>query len=406
MYAHLKDTIKKRAKEQCATLIEIRRHLHRYPELSFQEFNTAKFIAKTLKALNIEIQEGLANTGLMALVRGKNPDKATVALRADIDALPIQEANRIPYKSKNDGVMHACGHDVHTASLIGAATLLNGLKEEFEGTIKFIFQPAEEKNPGGAIAMIREGVLEHPKPMSIMGQHVDPSLPVGQVGFVKGTMLGSADELYITIQGKSGHAASPQRAIDPILIAAHVIVALQQLISRNCHPVVPSVLSLCHIKGGETTNVIPEMVHISGTFRTTDETWRRQAHQKMASLVAKMAQAMGGKGKLVINQGYPCLNNDPALTQRNIEAAKAFLGTNQVVDDIGLRMWAEDFAYYAQKIPGCFYYLGVQNNALGINAHVHTPLFDVDEAALELGSGLMAWLAIQELGIQNVTLHA
>ena len=398
MYDRLRDTIKNKAKAQHAALVDIRRHLHMHPELSFQEFNTARFIAKTLKELNIACQEGIANTGVVALIKGKNPEKATVALRADIDALPIHETNEVPYKSKNKGVMHACGHDVHTASLIGVAKLLDGLKEEFEGTIKLIFQPAEEKNPGGAITMIREGVLEYPKPASIMGQHVDPRLPVGKVGFIKGTMLASADELHITIKGRGGHAASPELAVDPILIAAHMIVALQQLVSRNCNPIVPSVLSLCQINAGTTTNVIPEAVQIAGTLRTVDEQWRREAHQKITDLVVGMAQAMGGRGELVINHGYPCLNNDPALTQRTIEAARAFLGAAQVVD-VELCMGAEDFAYYAQQVPGCFYYLGVQNSAQGITSYVHTSTFDIDEAALELGPGLMAWLAIKELGV-------
>lgn len=402
MYDHLKDTIKKIAKAQHADLVDIRRHLHMYPELSFQEFNTAKFIAKTLRERNIVCQEGIANTGLVALIKGKNPDKATVALRADIDALPIHEANEVPYKSKHAGVMHACGHDVHTSSLIGVAKLLDGLKEEFEGTIKLIFQPAEEKNPGGAIAMIQEGVLEHPKPSSIMGQHVDPRIPVGKVGFIKGTMLASADELYITVKGKGGHAASPELAVDPILIAAHMIVALQQLVSRNCNPIVPSVLSLCQINAGTTTNVIPEAVRIAGTFRTVDEQWRGEAHQKMTDLACGIAKAMGGHCELVINKGYPCLKNDPALTQRTIEAARAFLGATQVVE-VELCMGAEDFAYYAEQIPGCFYYLGVQNSAQSITSYVHTPTFNVDEAALALGPGLMAWLALQELGVQLLT---
>jgi amidohydrolase len=399
MYAHLKDTIKKLAKEQHAYLVDIRRHLHMHPELSFQEFNTAKFIAKNLEALNIVYQEGIANTGLVALIKGKNPDKATVALRADIDALPIHEANEVPYKSKYDGVMHACGHDVHTASLIGVAKLLNGLKEEFEGTIKLIFQPAEEKNPGGAITMIREGVLEHPKPASIMGQHVDTRIPVGKVGFIKGVMLASSDELYITVKGQGGHAASPDLAVDPILIAAHIIVALQQLVSRNCNPIVPSVLSLCQINAGTTTNVIPAAVQIAGTFRTVDERWRGEAHQKMTDLACGMAKAMGGHCELVINRGYPCLNNDAALTQRTMEAARAFLGEAQVME-AALCMGAEDFAYYAQQIPGCFYYLGVRNDAQDITSYVHTPTFDIDEEALVLGPGLMAWLALQELETQ------
>jgi len=400
MYDHLKQAIKKMARAQHTTLVGIRRHLHMHPELSFQEFKTAKFIAKTLREMNIELQEGVANTGLVALIKGKNPEKATVALRADMDALPIHEANEVPYKSKNPGVMHACGHDVHTSSLIGVAKLLKSLKEEFEGTVKLIFQPAEEKNPGGAMAMIQAGVLEQPKPMSIMGQHVDPSIPVGKVGFVKGTMLGSADELYITVQGKGGHASSPHHAVDPILIAAHIIVALQQLVSRNGNPMVPSVLSLCQINAGTTTNLIPETVQIAGTFRTIDEQWRSKAHQQMNDMACGIAKAMGGHCSFVIDQGYPCLNNDGALTQRSREAASAFLGAEQVVD-VALRMWAEDFAYYVQRIPGCFYYLGVQSDARGAQSQLHTPTFDVDEAALALGPGLMAWLAIHELGVQT-----
>lgn len=370
-----------------------------YPELSFQEFGTAQFIVQTLKEFNIEVQERIAHTGVVALIKGKNPEKAVVALRADMDALPIQETNDVPYKSKKDNVMHACGHDVHTASLIGVAKLLYNLKDVFEGTVKLIFQPAEEKNPGGALAMIQAGVLEQPRPSCIMGQHVNPSLPVGKVGFIKGTMLGSADELYITVKGKGGHAASPQHAVDPIVIAAHLIVALQQLVTRNGNPIVPSVLSICQIHGGETTNVIPDSVQMTGTFRTTDEHWRLQAHQKMSDLVRGVAQAMGGIGELVINKGYPCLHNAPNLTQSAMDAACAFLGPEHVLE-VDLAMIAEDFAYYAQQIPGCFYYLGVQHQDTDSVRHLHTPTFDVDEAALAVGPGLMAWLALHALKVQ------
>jgi amidohydrolase len=276
------------------------------------------------------------------------------------------------------------------------AKLLDGLKEEFEGTIKLIFQPAEEKNPGGALSMIKEGVLENPKPASIIGQHVSPKIPVGMVGFRQRTILSSADELYFTIKGRGGHAASPHCAVDPILIAAHIIVALQQLVSRKCNPTTPSVLSLCQIAAGEATNIIPEEVKISGTFRTIDEAWRNEAHQQMTDLVRGMARAMGGDCALEINRGYPCLNNDPELTQRTAEAAREFLGAEQVMD-LELSMGAEDFAYYAQQLPGCFYYIGVQNNERGINAGLHTPTFNIDETALAMGPGLMAWLALQEL---------
>ncbi|MEM9417187.1 MAG: M20 family metallopeptidase [Bacteroidota bacterium] len=400
MYDHLKATIQAQAQAQHDALIAIRRHLHQHPELSFQEFETAKFIAQQLQDLPIELQEGIANTGLVALIKGKNPDKATVALRADIDALPILEANDIPYKSQNKGVMHACGHDVHTTSLIGVAKLLAGLKDEFEGTIKLLFQPGEEKNPGGALSMIKEGALQNPPPVSILGQHVDPIIPVGQVAFVAGTMLASADELYITVRGKGGHAAYPHNVVDPIFIAAHIIVALQQIVSRNAKPITPSVLSLCKISSGTTTNIIPETAQIVGTFRTVDEEWRAQAHQKMTDIACGIAQAMGGTCDFDINKGYPCLNNDPALTQRTMEAAQAYLGKEQVVKR-ELSMGAEDFAYYAQQLPGCFYYLGVRNDALGINSHVHTPTFNIDENALAIGPGLMTWLALQELALHT-----
>ena len=398
MYDHLKTVIQERARAQHDTLVAIRRHLHQHPELSFQEFETAQFIAQNLRDLDLELQEGVANTGLIALIKGKNPDKATVALRADIDALPILEANEVPYKSRNEGVMHACGHDVHTTSLIGVARILAGLREEFEGTVRLLFQPGEEKNPGGALAMIQEGALVNPRPASILGQHVNPGIPVGQVAFVKDTMLASADELYITIKGQGGHAAAPHRAVDPILIAAHLIVALQQIVSRNSDPTSPAVLSLCHIKAGETTNVIPDTAHIKGTFRATDEQWRARAHEQMTHLANQMAQAMGGTCDFLINKGYPCLHNDAALTERTIAAAQAFLGPEQVLVK-ELMMWAEDFAYYAQQLPGCFYYLGVQNEARGINSSIHTPTFDVDENALITGPGLMAWLALQELAL-------
>lgn len=399
MYDHLKRIIQERAQAQFESLVAIRRHLHQYPELSFQEFETAKFIAQTLQNLDIELHTGIANTGLIALIKGKNPEKATVALRADIDALPILEANEVSYKSRNEGVMHACGHDVHTTSLIGVARLLAGLKEEFEGTVKLIFQPGEEKNPGGALSMIQQGALESPKPASILGQHVDPNTAVGKVAFVKGTMLASADELHITIQGKGGHAASPHMAVDPILIAAHIIIGLQQIVSRSNNPISPAVLSLCHIKAGETTNVIPDTAHLKGTFRATDEQWRAQAHQQMKDLACGIAQAMGGTCDFFINKGYPCLDNELALTERSIEAAKAFLGPEQVLVK-ELRMWAEDFSYYAQQLPGCFYYLGIQNEARGITSQIHTPTFNIDEEALIIGPSLMTWLALQELALR------
>lgn len=394
----LKEKIKTLAKSKSEEIIAIRRHLHAHPELSFHEFNTAKFIAKTLRSENIAVQEGIAKTGLLAIIQGKNPTKRAVALRADIDALPIQEANEVAYKSTVEGVMHACGHDVHTASLIGTASILNTLKDRFEGTIKLIFQPAEEKAPGGALSMIQEGVLENPKPASILGQHVYVNTPIGKVGFVEGVSTASADDLYLTVEGKGGHAAMPERNIDPVVIAAHIIIALQQIVSRNCNPLIPSVLSFGKVVADGVTNIIPNKVNIEGTFRTIDEEWRKEAHQKIIHMAQGMAEAMGGSCECIIEKGYPPLEQDPALTQRAKEGAKEFIGKDNVVD-LERLMGAEDFSYYAKKTAGCFYLLGVGNEAQGITSNVHTPTFDIDEGALTIGIGLMAWLALKELHV-------
>lgn len=373
-----------------------RRHLHSNPELSFEEFNTAKFVAEKLRMYNIQVQEGVAETGVVGLIEGRNPAKKTIALRADMDALPILEANDVPYKSKNAGVMHACGHDVHTSSLLGCSRILSELRDEFEGTVKLIFQPGEEKIPGGASLMIKENVLENPHPANILGQHVMPSIPAGKVGFREGMYMASADEIYVTVKGKGGHAAMPDKNIDPILIASHIIIALQQIVSRNADPKTPTVLSFGKISGNGATNVIPEEVKIEGTFRTLNEVWRKEAHKKMKKMAEAIADGMGGTCEFTILNGYPFLRNAPELTGRMKGAAVEFLGPDNVLD-LDLWMASEDFAYYSQVIDSCFYRLGVRNEAKGITSGVHTPTFDIDEAALETGAGLMAWLAIKEL---------
>lgn len=391
-----------RIKELAAKLhdevVKDRRHLHANPELSFEEYNTCKYVADILKTAGIETQENVAGTGVVGIIRGKNPDKKVLALRADMDALPIKEANNVPYKSKNEGVMHACGHDVHTSSLLGTARILNSIKDHFEGTVKLIFQPGEEKIPGGASLMIKEGVLENPKPAYILGQHVMPSIPVGKVGFREGMYMASADEIYITVKGKGGHGAMPEKNIDPVLIASHLIVALQQIISRNCDPKTPSVLSFGKVIANGATNVIPDEVYIEGTFRTLDEKWRKDAHVKMKKLGESLAEGMGGSCDFKILNGYPFLKNDPALTSRMKKFAVDFLGQDNVVD-LDLWMAAEDFAYYTHKVDACFYRLGVRNEERGIISGVHTPTFDIDESALQTGSGLMAWLTVQELKV-------
>ncbi|MEQ9285802.1 MAG: M20 family metallopeptidase [Cyclobacteriaceae bacterium] len=379
---------------------ENRRHLHANPELSFEEHKTSAYIQSKLSDWDIPFQAGIADTGIVAIVKGKNPDKKTLALRGDMDALPITEENDKPYKSKNEGVMHACGHDVHTSSLLSTARILHQLKDEFEGTIKFIFQPGEEKLPGGASLMIKEGVLQNPAPSGIFGQHVMPLIPVGKVGFRKGMYMASADEIYMTVKGKGGHAALPEQNIDPVLITSHIIVALQQIVSRVASPKIPSVLSFGNVVAKGATNVIPDKVEVQGTFRTLDEPWRAKAHDKMKKLAEGLAESMGGSCEFDIRKGYPFLKNDTQLTERAIEAAKDYLGEDNVVE-LDIWMGAEDFSYYSQEVGACFYRLGTRNEAKKIVSGVHTPTFDIDENALSFSPGLMAWLALHELQAQQ-----
>lgn len=378
------------------SVIAFRRHLHAHPELSYQEYNTASYVASTLRSFGIEPKEGIAATGVLAEVKGKNPARKTIALRADMDALPIVEANEVSYKSQNPGVMHACGHDVHTASLLGTAKILNELKDQFEGTIRFLFQPGEEKNPGGASYMIRDGALKNPQPSSIIGQHVFPLLPVGKIGFREGMYMASCDEIYLKVIGKGGHGAAPELAIDPVVIASHLIIALQQIISRNASPKQPTVLTFGKIEGGSATNIIPNEVNIAGTFRAMNETWREEALIKIKSMAEQVAAGMGGRCEVTISRGYPYLENNPEVTRRIKKAAAAYVGQENVVD-IDITLGAEDFAYYSQIIPASFYRLGTRNDSKGITSYVHTPTFDIDEDALKIGPGLMAWMAIKEL---------
>lgn len=392
----LKNKIKDIAKEIKEEAIANRRHLHQHPELSFEEFETAAYVETQLRAIGIEKIEKKATTGLVALIEGNNPGHKTIALRADMDALPITEENDVPYKSKKPGIMHACGHDVHTSSLLGTARILHRLKDEFEGTVKLIFQPGEEKAPGGASFMIKDKCLENPKPAAILGQHVMPHIPAGKVGFRPGMYMASADEIYITVKGKGGHGAMPETLIDPVLIASHLIVALQQVVSRNASPKIPSVLSFGKVIANGATNVIPNEVHIEGTFRTLDEAWRKRAKELIHQIATGIAEGMGGKAEVNILHGYPFLKNDPELTERSMKAAKAYLGEENVLD-LDLWMAAEDFSYYTQEMAGCFYRLGTRNEAKGIISGVHTPTFDVEEDVLEVSTGLMAWLALEEL---------
>ncbi len=383
------EKIKKLAKEYSAEFIEVRHHIHANPELSYQEFETSKFIQKKLTEFGIPY-EVKATTGVVGLIKGKDPDSRVFAIRADIDALPILEENDVPYKSTKKGIMHACGHDVHTSCLLGAAKILNELKNEWQGTVKLLFQPGEEKNPGGASYMIKDGVLENPKPSGIIAMHVHTGMPVGKTSFRSGKVMASADELYFTVKGKGGHAASPHLCVDPILIASHLIIALQQVISRNSNPFNPSVLSITSLQGGATTNVIPNEVKLMGTFRAMDEKWRAEAHQHIERISKELVHSMGGEIDIHIDKGYPAVINNDKLNETVKNAAERFLG-NENVEETELRMGAEDFGYYAQQIPACFYRVGVMNKEKGITSGVHTPTFNIDENAIEVGMGLMAW---------------
>lgn len=379
--------------------IGFRRHLHAHPELSYQEYNTVNYVAEQLRAAGIEALTPLATTGLIAEIKGRNPTKKMIALRADMDALPITEANEVPYKSTNPGVMHACGHDVHTSSLLGTARILQAVRDEFEGTIRFLFQPGEEKNPGGASYMIKDGALQNPTPSAIMGQHVFPLLPVGKIGFREGMYMASADEIYLKVIGKGGHGASPDLCIDPIVIASHIIIGLQQVISRNANPRQPTVLTFGNIIGHGATNIIPNEVNIAGTFRAMNEEWRESALVKIQRMAEGIAEAMGGRCEVDISKGYPYLENNPELTRRIRASAEEYVGKENVVD-LDISLGAEDFSYYSQIIPASFYRLGTRNDAKGITSYVHTSTFDIDEGALAIGPGLMAWMALKELARQ------
>ncbi len=389
----MRQKIKTLAKQYATLLIELRHHLHAHPELSFKEFETCRFISNTLSEWNIS-NKITGETGVVALIEGKNPSKKTIALRADIDALPISEKNDVEYKSQNEGIMHACGHDVHTTCLLGAAKILNELKNEWEGTIKFIFQPGEEKNPGGASILIKEGVLKNPEVEAIVALHVHSGLPVGKLSFRSGLVMASADEIYITLKGKGGHAAAPHLTTDTILIASQIVVSLQQIISRNKNPFTPSVLSICSFQGGNSTNVIPAEVKLMGTFRAMDEEWRYKAHELIKKQTMEIAKALNAEVEIKIDVGYPAVFNDIAITTNAARLAKEFVGEENV-EETELRMGGEDFGFYAKQIPGCFFRLGVRNEKINIVDQVHTPNFNIDETALETGAGIMALLGAE-----------
>ena len=388
----LQQKIKTLAAKYANENIETRHHLHANPELSYVEFETSQYVQNRLTAIGIPYTI-MATTGVVGIIHGNNPNSRIIALRADMDALPIHEQNEVPYKSKNDGVMHACGHDVHTTCLLGAAKILYELKAEWEGTVKLIFQPGEEKNPGGASIMIKDGVLQNPAPQAIVGMHVNPQLAVSKLSFRSGMVMASADELYITLTGKGGHAAAPHFTHDSLLAASHIIIGLQHIISRNNNPFNPSLITITSIHGGNTTNVIPSEVKMMGTLRCMNEEWRAKAHQLITKYVTETAATMGLEATVHIDIGYPYVLNNEVITEQARAAAKQYIDPI-LVEETELRMGAEDFGYYSHQIPGTFFRLGTRNEAKDITIGVHTPTFNIDESAIEIGVGIMAWLGV------------
>ncbi len=392
----LSTEIKNCANKIAASVIENRRHLHSHPELSFQEHETSAFIKSRLDDMDISWHP-VANTGVVAIIKGEKPSGKIIALRADMDALPITEANDVIYCSKNNGVMHACGHDAHTASLLGVAAILQSVKNKFGGTVKLIFQPGEEILPGGASLMIKEGVLQNPTPDAVVGQHVSPNIPIGKIGIRKGKFMASMDEIFVIVRGKGGHGAQPHLNIDPVMISAQILVSLQQVVSRMANPTLPTVLSFGKIIANGAINIIPDEVYMEGTFRTLDENWRNEAHERMKQIAETIAKSMGGSCEFNIDRGYPFLINEEKLTEQVRKHACEYMGQENVLD-ADIWMAAEDFAYYSHVADSCFYLLGTGNKNKGITSSLHTPTFNIDEDVLTISTGLMAYIAIKELG--------
>ena len=396
MMNQMKDKIRSFASQYLSEAISVRRHLHQHPELSTQEVETSAFISKKLTEWGIEHRCGISKTGIVGVIKGKNPDSFVVGLRADMDALPIAEQNTFDFKSLNPGVMHACGHDAHIASLLFTLRILQQLKAEFEGSVKFFFQPSEEQYPGGAITMINEGALENPKPNVMLAMHVMPGLPSGTVGFKAGKYMASTDEIYITVKGKGGHAATPNLNVDPITTAAQTIIALQQVVSRMAPPTIPTVLSFGRIEGLGRTNVIPDEVKIQGTIRTFDEDWRAKAHRLIEEISVNTCKAFGAEAEVFVDKGYPFVVNDEVVTRNSAQWASEYLGSD-FVKPLDLRMTAEDFSYFSHRIPSCLYRVGIDFPGSDEILNLHTATFNLHEEALESSIAVMSWLALRWL---------
>ena len=392
----LKQKVQKLANELHTAVISNRRHLHANPELSFKEYKTSAFVKEHLDQMNIP-WSSMAGTGIVAIIEGVKPSDQLIALRADMDALPILEKNKVDYVSTNMGVMHACGHDAHTSSLLGTASILQSMKNEFAGKVKLIFQPGEEKLPGGASMMIKEGVLVQNKPSAVIAQHVSPNIPAGKIGIRKGKFMASMDEIFVTVKGKGGHGAQPHMNIDPVMISAQILVSLQQVVSRMANPAVPTVLSFGKIIADGAINVIPDTVYMEGTFRALNEEWRSDAHKRMKKMAEGIAESFGGTCEFNIVRGYPFLVNEIKLTEKVQSYAEDYIGKENVVPQ-DIWMAAEDFSMFSQAADCCYYLMGTRNENKGFTSSLHTPTFDIDESALEMGIGLMAYIALKQLG--------
>jgi amidohydrolase len=393
---HLREKIKQLAEQHFKDIVGIRRHIHQHPELSFEEVETSLYIQEQLNSTGIPFKKGFVGTGIAGWINGRNEKGMTVALRADMDGLPVHEKNDLPFKSQNEGKMHACGHDLHMSALLGASRILHSLSDEFDGKILLIFQPAEEKLPGGANLMLQEGVFADGLPDVIIGQHVMPLLEAGKIGYRPGKYMASTDEIYLTVKGSGGHAAMPWQLTDPVLIAAHIIVALQQIVSRHANPAIPSVLSFGKVEALGATNIIPSEVKMAGTFRTMNEVWRKEAHEKITQMAKSIAAGMGGDCEVDIQHGYPVLFNHEEYTRRAVSYSQRLLGEINVVD-LELRMTAEDFAYFAEKIPGVFYRFGITDAKGKFSSPLHSSGFMADEEALKTAMANMAYVAMSFL---------
>lgn len=391
----MKEKIQTLAQSIHGDVVTHRRHLHANPELSFKEHHTAAYVQAELDKLGIA-WKSVAGTGVLATIEGSTPGKV-IALRADMDALPIHEANDVPYASTNPGVMHACGHDFHTASLLGTARILNSLRDDWNGTVKLFFQPGEEMLPGGASLMIKDNVLKDPAPIAVIGQHAMPSMQVGKVGVRKGKFMASMDALSIRVKGRGGHGAMPEHNIDPVVIASHIVIALQHVVSRMASPKQPTVLSIGKVIANGAINVIPDEVYMEGTFRTMNDEWREEAHKRMIAMATHIAESMGATCEFKVTRGYPFLINEEKIAGKIQEVAKAYIGEENVSEP-DILMASEDFAYYSQVADSCFYLCGTGNVSRGITSALHSPTFDIDEDALKTSTGLMAYIAINVLG--------